>query len=115
MSPSQQWKRLTAKYETFANAQKKSLEGLMRQSDARLGPRFREPLRWNLMMQDVLSEAREEAYSAALGWSLGQLSIGQVIDILGLRGLKLRGNRWQQSMKWLYDTEVGVSEGHDGQ
>lgn len=87
----------------------------MQQSDARLGPRFRDPLRSNLMMEEVLSEAREEGYSAALGWSLGQLSIGQVLEVLGVRDLKFPGNRWKQSSNWLYDTEVVVSEGHDGQ
>ena len=110
----QPWKRLTAKYEAFSNVQRKSLDRLMRESDARLHP-FSDPLRSNLMMQDVLSEAREEAYSAALGWAFGQLPIGPVVDILGVRDLKLRGNRWQQSMDWLYDTEIGVPEGHEGQ
>lgn len=66
------------------------------------------------MMQHVLSEAREEAYSAALGWSLGQLTIGQVLDILAIRDLKCRGNRWQQSTDWPYDTEIDVPEGHEG-
>jgi hypothetical protein len=113
--PSQQWKRFTAKYKTFSNVQRKSLDRLMLQSDALLGPKFRDPLHCNLMMKDVLSEAREESYSAALGWSLGQLSIGQVLDVLGTRDLKFRGNRWQQSMKWLCDTEIGVPEGHEGQ
>ena len=85
----------------------------MRESDDRLHP-FGEPLRSNLMMEAVLSGAREEAYTAALGWSLGQLPIGPVVDILGVRDLKLRGNRWQ-SVDWLYHTEVDVPEGHRGQ
>lgn len=114
-SSSRSWKSFTAKYLAFANAEKKSLERLMRQSDAMLGPNFREPLRSNLMIEDVLSEAREEAYSAALGWSLGQLSIGQVIDVLNIQDLNFRGNRWRQSTEWLYDNEADVPEGHDGQ
>ena len=87
----------------------------MGQSDVRLGPEFQEPLRCNLMMENVLSKAREEAYSAALGWALRQLSIGQVVDILRIRGLKFRANRWQQSMDWHYYTEVSIPEGHEGQ
>jgi hypothetical protein len=91
------------------------LARLMRESDVRLGPHFRDPLHYDLMLQDVLSKAREEAYSAALGWSLNQLMIGQVLDILGIRDLKFRGNRWQQSTNWFYDTEIGVPQGHEGQ
>src|SRR5580693_328154 len=115
LPPSHHWQRFTASYERFSNGQRKSLDRLMRQSDARLGAGFRDPLHFELMMQNVLSEAREEAYSAALGWSLGQLSLGQVVDILGIREPMFPENRWQQSKDWFYDTEIGVPEGHEGQ
>jgi hypothetical protein len=114
VSETQRWKRFTATYEAFSRSQRKSLDRLMRESDAWLGPKFSDPLRCDLMMQDVLSEAREEAYTAALGWSLGQLSIGQVVDILGIRDLTFPGSRWKQNKKWDYETEIDVPEGHTG-
>ena len=111
---SEDWKPLVEHYERFARAREKPLDGLMRESDKSLGPRFKGPLRFELMMQDVLLNAREEAYSAALGWSLGQLPFGRVVDVPGMN-LKLPGSRWKTSEDWEYDPEAGVPEGHEGQ
>ncbi|MBZ5728671.1 MAG: hypothetical protein LAP87_27280 [Acidobacteriia bacterium] len=85
----------------------------MQESDALLAP-FQEPLRWELLLDAVLSDAREETYSAALAWSLGELTVGQVADVPGIQVFAFRGRDWKRSIDWLYDTEVAVPEGHEG-
>jgi hypothetical protein len=40
---SEDWKPLVDHYERFANERKRSLDGLMRESDKSLGPRFKDP------------------------------------------------------------------------
>ncbi len=80
-------KPLVEAYGTLHRAECESLERVLEKSRALLAP-LGEPLEQQIGLNRWLSRAREEAYSDWLQWLFNQMTVGELVGVLGLNDLQ---------------------------
>jgi Holliday junction resolvase-like predicted endonuclease len=89
-------------YRTLVLQSQRDLENLLRESDRRLYP-FADPLRGDLLMPLILTDAREEIYSAVLEWLIHRLPGNEVLQVFGLDDAGI-----DRSQPWVTDREYQI-------